>query len=85
VSSVVFGDPWAAFGCLRTAIGAPFVTFGGNLGASGVSLGSICRLWGSIWAPFGIWAPLGVVGGHFGCNFCHWGSSGSNSGEFKVV
>jgi len=58
----VFGGLWeplGCLGCLRTAIGAPFVTFGDPLGhlwggiglhlsPLGVHWGSICRLWDSI-------------------------------------
>ena len=59
LSSVVFGDPWAALGAFGRPLGIHLSPLGVHRGASGASLGSICRLWGSIGVP------LGVIGGHF--------------------
>ena len=63
LSSVVVGDPWAAFGAFGRPLGLHLSPLGFHWGASGASLGSICRLWGSIGAP------LGVIGDHFGGHF----------------
>ncbi len=63
LSSVVFGDPWAALGAFGRPLGLHLSPLGVHWGASGASLGSICRLWGSIGAP------LGVMGGHFAIIF----------------
>jgi len=60
LSSVVFGDPWAALDAFGRPLGRHLSPSGVHWGASVASLGSICRLWGSIGSP------LGVIGGHFG-------------------
>jgi len=57
---VVFGDPWAALGAFGRPLGLHLSPSGVHWHASGASLGSICRLWGSIEAP------LGAFGGHWG-------------------
>ena len=63
LSSVVFGDPWAALGAFGRPLGLHLSSLEVHWGASEASLGSICRLWGSIGAP------LGVIGDHFGDHF----------------
>jgi len=51
---VVFGDPWAALGAFGQPLGLHLSPLGLHWGASEASLGSICRLWGSIGTPSGI-------------------------------
>ena len=63
MSSLVFGDPWAALGAFGRPLGLHLSPLGFHWGASGASVGSICRLRGFIGAP------LGVTGGHFGGHF----------------
>ena len=78
LSSVVFGDPWAALGAFGRPSGLHLSPLGVHWGASGASLGSICRLWGSIGAP------LGVITGHFGVHFAIIFYKKSNMGIFIV-
>ena len=60
---MVFGDPWAALVAFGRPLGLHLSPVRIHWGASGASVGSICRLRGSIGAP------LGVIGGHFGSHF----------------
>ena len=75
LSSVGFGDPWAALGAFGRPLGLHLSPLGVHRGASGASLGSICRFGRSIGAP------LGIIGGHFGGHFAiivvHFGFLGS--------
>ena len=56
---MVFGNPWATLGASGRPLGLHLSPSGIHSGASGASIGSICRMWGSIEAP------LRVIGGHF--------------------
>jgi len=63
LSSVVFGDPWAALAAFGRPLGLHLSSLGIHWGASGPSSGFICRLWGSIGTP------LGVIGAQFWAHF----------------
>jgi len=72
-ASVVFGDPWAAWGAFGRPLGLHLSPMGVHWGASGASLGSICRRWGSVhWDAFeGSWGSICRLWRSIGC---HWGS-----------
>jgi len=74
----VFGDLWGPLGCLGclwTAIGAPFVTFGGSNGAP------LERNWAPFVASGG---PLDAFGGHWGHLRRHFWSLSEFSVPLKV-